>query len=48
MRGYQEQIREGSKAQDGQYLAGWAGLLHLVSETASLVVWLCKRGRRAP
>ena len=48
VRGQQEQIRERSKAQSGQYLAGWAGLLHLVSEPASLAVWLCQRGHRAP
>jgi hypothetical protein len=48
MCGHQEQIREGSKAQSGQYLAGWVGLLHLVSEPTSLVVQLCRWGRRAP
>jgi len=26
MRGHQEQIRESGKTQNGQYLAGWAGL----------------------
>jgi len=26
MNGCQEQIREGGKAQSGQYLAGWVGL----------------------
>jgi hypothetical protein len=48
MHGHQEQIRESGKAQSGQYLAGWAGLLHLVSEPTSLAVQLCRRGRRAP
>jgi len=27
MRGHQEDIREGGKAQNGKYLAGWAELL---------------------
>jgi len=27
MRGHQEDIREGGKTQNGQYLAGWVGLL---------------------
>jgi hypothetical protein len=48
MRSHQEQIREGGKAQSGQYLAGWAGLLHLVSEPTSLAVQLYRRGRRVP
>jgi hypothetical protein len=26
MCGHQEQIREGGKAQNGQYLTGWVGL----------------------
>jgi len=43
-----EQNREGGKAQSGQYMASWAGLLLLVSESTSLVVRLCRRGRRAP
>jgi hypothetical protein len=30
--GHQKQNREGSKAQNGQYTACWAGLLHLVLE----------------
>jgi hypothetical protein len=30
MSGHQEQIHEGGKAQNGQYLAGWAGLLHSI------------------
>jgi len=45
---HQEQNREGGKAQSEQYMASWAGLLHLVSEPTSLVVRLCRRGRRAP
>ena len=37
---HQEQNREGGKAQSGQYMASWAGPLHLVSEprTARLKV----------
>jgi hypothetical protein len=30
---HQEQNREGGKAQNKQYTTGWAGLLHLVSES---------------
>ena len=45
---HQEQNREGGKAQSGQYMAGWAGLLHLVSEPTSLAVRWCRRGRQAP
>jgi hypothetical protein len=45
---HQEQNREGGKAQSGQYMADWAGLLHLVSEPTSLAVRLCQWGRRAP
>jgi hypothetical protein len=45
---HQEQNHEGGKAQSGQYMADWAGLLHLVSEPTSLAVRLCQRGRRAP
>jgi hypothetical protein len=44
---HHEQNHEGSKAQSRQYMAGWAGLLHLVSEPTSLAVRLCRRGRRA-
>jgi len=44
---HQEQNHEGGKAQNGQYMASWVGLLHLVSELTSLVVRLCRRGRRA-
>jgi len=40
---YQEQTREGGKAQSGQYMTSWAGLLLLVSEPTSLVVRLCRR-----
>ena len=37
---HQEQNREGGKAQSGQYMASWAGPLHVVSEprTARLKV----------
>jgi len=43
-----EQNREGGKAQSGQYMASWAGLLLSVSKPTSLAVRLCRRGRRAP
>jgi hypothetical protein len=45
---HHKQNREGSKAQSEQYMASWAGLLHLVSEPTSLAVRLCRRGRQAP
>jgi len=48
MRGCQEQNREGGKAQSGQYITSWVGLLYLVSEPSSLAVRLCRQGRRAP
>jgi len=43
-----EQNREGGKAQSGQYMASWAGLLLSVSKPTSLAVRLCRQGRRAP
>jgi hypothetical protein len=45
---HQEQNREAGKAQSGQYMEGWAGLLHLVSEPTSLAVRWYRRGRQAP
>ena len=45
---HQEQNREGGKALNEQYMAGWAGLLHLVSKPTSLAIWFCRRDRRAP
>jgi hypothetical protein len=45
---HQKQNREGGKAQSGQYTACWAGMLHLVSDPTSLVIRLCRRGRRTP
>jgi hypothetical protein len=37
---------EGSKAQSKQYMTGWTGLLHLVSESTSLAIRLCQQSCR--